>query len=328
MISEKSNIDFTDIMDYEKKIEQNKKNQNSVSILGVKIDPVTRNDLRKKIMYFLKDGKQHYIVTTNSEFIVAANEDPKFKKIINLADLSLADGNGVIWASYFLSRPVAVSKTFPARKQKVYRKRKIRNQLLFSLALNLVYPKSIRKFIPERLSGADIILDICQILAENDFSLYILGGEDETPVSAKFMLEKMFPDLMISGIKGGFKKDSIADDFLIEAVNKAKPDVLFVALGHPHQEKWIFYNLDKMPSVKLAIGIGGSLDFLSGKHKRAPEWMRKANLEWLYRLVQEPRRFRRIKRAVHEFPKMVYQHKIIKTEQDKEKKEDNQKRIN
>lgn len=291
-----------------------------VSILGTKIDPITKKDFRKKIVYYLKDGKQHYIVTTNSEFIVTAGQDPQFKKIINLADLSLADGNGIIWASYFLSRPVVVSQSFPRDKRKSYRKRKIRNQLFFTLALNTIYPRLMRKVIPERLSGADVISDICKILAENDYSLYILGGEDDTPVTAKFALEKMFPDLIISGIKGGFKKDSIADDFLVEAVNKAKPDVLFVALGHPYQEKWIFHNLDKLPSVKIAIGIGGSLDFLGGKRKRAPEWMRRANLEWLYRFIQEPRRYLRIKRAVHDFPKMVYQHKIVNIERSEEDK--------
>lgn len=299
---------------------EEKQEQNTVSILGVKVDSITKKDLLKKIVYFLKDGKQHYIVTTNSEFIVSAQQDQQFKKIINFSDLSLADGNGVIWASYFLSRPVVVSETFPQNKQKTYRKRKIRNQLFFTLALNLLYPKLIKKIIPERLSGADVILDICRILSENDYSLYILGGEGEVPVTAKFALEKMYPDLIISGVKGGFQKDSIADDILVEAVNKAKPDVLFVALGHPHQEKWIFNNLDKLPSVKIAIGVGGALDFLSGERRRAPEFMQRVNLEWLFRFVQEPPRYQRIKRAVHDFPKMVYQHKIVETERTKEQK--------
>lgn len=303
-----------------KKEKEDNQNTDPVSVLGIKIDPITKKDLRKKIVYFLKDGKQHYIVTTNSEFIVSAQQDQLFKKIINLADLSLADGNGVIWASYFLSRPVSVSPSFPRNKQKTYRKRKIRNQLLFTLALNLLYPRLMRNIIPERLSGADVILDICQILSENDYSLYILGGEGETPVTAKFALEKLYPDLIITGVKGGFQKDSLADEVLVEAVNKAKPDVLFVALGHPHQEKWIFRNLDKLPSVKLAIGIGGTLDFLSGKSQRAPELMQRANLEWLFRFVQEPRRYRRIKRAVHDFPKMVYQYKIVEIERAKEQK--------
>jgi len=296
------------------KNKQNNQNLEPVSILDVNIHPISKKELLKKIMYFLKDGLQHYIVTTNSEFLVAASQDEKFKKIINLADLSIADGNGIIWASHFLDRPVKVSNAFPLKQQKKYRRRKIRNQLWFTLIQNAVYPKSVRSIIPERLTGADVMLDICKILAENDYSLYILGGEGETPVAAKFTLEKMFPDLMISGIKGGFQKDSVPDEILVETVNKAKPDVLFVALGHPHQEKWIYRNLDKMPSVKLAMGVGGSLDFISGKLKRAPEFMRKINSEWLFRLIQEPQRFPRIKTAIYEFPKMVYREKIYRVE--------------
>lgn len=307
-------------------LEKNQKEkEEKISILGVNIFPLTKKELLKKVMYFLKDGHQHYIVTTNSEFLVTALLDKEFRKVINLADLSVADGNGVIWASYFLNLPVSVSKTFPAKKQRIYRRRKIRNQLLFSLALNLFGLKRLRNIIPERLSGSDLILDICKLLSENDLSLYLLGGEKQTPVAAKFELEKKIPDLIISGIKGGFSKEKIDDEALVEAVNKAKPDVLFVALGHPFQEKWIFKNLDKMPSVKLAMGIGGSLDFLSGKRRRAPEWMMKnTNLEWFFRLIQEPKRYGRIKKAVWDFPKIVYKHKLVEVER-KIQKKNNQK---
>ncbi|MBM3256420.1 MAG: WecB/TagA/CpsF family glycosyltransferase [Candidatus Moranbacteria bacterium] len=295
-----------------------------VSILGINIHPITKKDFEKKIVYFLKDGQQHYIVTTNPEFIITAATDREFKKIINYADLSIADGNGLIWASHFLARPVKVSSGFTRQKAKAYRKRKIRQQLFFTLAVNLLRPSSSRNVIPERLSGSDIIFDICRITAENDHSLFLLGGEKDVSLEARLKLEKMFPEIIISGIKGGFIKDSISDEELVETVNKAKPDVLFISLGHPYQEKWIFRNLDKMPTVKIAVGIGGSLDFLSGKIRRAPEWMQKINLEWLYRLIQEPRRYQRIKRAVYEFPKLVYQHKIVETERAKEEK-DNQK---
>lgn len=305
---------------------QNQKKQ-TINILDINIHPLAKRDLEKKIVYFLKDNEQHYIVTTNPEFIITASVDREFKKIINYADLSIADGNGLIWASHFLARPVKIASGFPRQKAKDYRKRKIRNQLVFTLLMNLLLPGSLRNIIPERLSGSDIILDICRITAENDYSLFILGGERDVSLEARLTLEKMFPKLIIAGIKGGFVKDSISDEELTEAVNKAKPDVLFVALGHPYQEKWIFHNLDKMPTVKIAIGIGGSLDFLSGKVRRAPQWMQKINLEWIYRLIQEPRRYWRIKRAVWEFPKMVYRHKVVATERAKEEK-DNQKKSN
>lgn len=302
---------------------QKQENQ-PINILGVNIHPLIKRELEKKIVYFLKDGEQHYIVTTNSEFIVTASQDEQFKQILNFADLSLADGNGLIWASHFLARPVKIAPEFPEQKRRVYRKRKIRNQLLFTLFLNLVYPRSSKSIIPERLSGSDIILDICRIAAENDCALYIVGGEKETPVAAKFVLEKKFPDLIIAGMRSGFSKTNISDTELVNSVNKAKPDVLFVALGHPSQEKWIYRNLDKMPSVKLAIGIGGSLDFLSGKRLRAPGWMRRVNLEWLFRFLQEPKRYYRIRRAVWQFPRLVYRHKIFECEKPKDYK-DNQK---
>lgn len=301
------------------KTKQVNQNLEPLNILGINVHPLSKKELIKKVMHYLKDGDQHYIVTTNSEFMVAANQDEEFKKIINLADLSIADGNGIIWASHFLDRPVTIPKSFPSKQQKKYRKRKIRNQLLFTLILNIVRPDSVKNIIPERLSGADIVLDICKLLSENDFSLYLLGGDQDSSVATKFELEKLFPDLMISGMKGGFSRENTPDEALVEAVNKAKPDVLFVALGHPHQEKWIFHNLDKIPSVKLAIGVGGSLDFISGKQKRAPHWMRKLNIEWLYRLVQEPHRWERIKKAIYEFPKLVYREKIYKTESENNK---------
>ncbi len=281
-----------------------------IEILGVKIHPLARKELRKKIVYFLKDGQQHYIVTVNPEFILTAKEDESFQKILNFADLSLADGNGLLWASHFLARPVKITSHFPPEKRKAYRKRKIRNQVIFTLLANFLFPRSTKNIIPERLAGSDIILDICQILAENDLSLYLLGGDNETILGAKFTLEKKFPDLIISGLKSGFSKDQSDEQELLEAVKKTKPDVLFVALGHPFQEKWIFKNLDQLPTVKLAIGVGGSLDFLGGKLKRAPEWMRKINLEWLFRLVQEPRRFNRIKKATYQFIKEIYRSKL------------------
>ena len=295
-----------------------KEEENSLRIVDIKIDPLTKKQFRKKVVYFLKDGNQHYITTVNAEFLMTAKEDSQFKKILNSADISLADGNGVILANYFMLLPVSIPKTFSFKKQKAYRKRKIRNQLIFSLLLNLFYPRGVKKDIPEKLSGADVVLDICKIISENDLSLYLLGGGKETSVGAKFMLEKMFPDLIISGIKGGFNKEAISSEMLVESVNKAKPDVLFVALGHPYQEKWIYQNLDKLPSVKLAIGVGGSLDFLSGRKKRAPQIMQKINLEWLFRFIQEPSRSKRIKRAVIDFPKMLYREKVEMFEREEE----------
>jgi len=88
-------------------------------------------------------------------------------------------------------------------------------------------------------------------------------------------------------------------------INRRQPDILFVALGHGRQEKWIARNLSKLSSVKLAMGVGGSFDYISGQVKRAPKFMRKLGLEWLYRLIKEPWRLPRILVAVIKFSWLV-----------------------
>jgi len=100
--------------------------------------------------------------------------------------------------------------------------------------------------------------------------------------------------------------DEMFDDQIVEMINAASPDVLFVAYGAPFQEFWIARNLHKIPCVKVAMGVGGAFDFLSGKLDRAPVFMRKIGLEWLYRLLKEPRkRLRRIVNATVVFPYRV-----------------------
>ena len=90
----------------------------------------------------------------------------------------------------------------------------------------------------------------------------------------------------------------------------AKPDILFVAYGSPHQEFWIHRNLFKLNSVKVAIGVGGTFDFYAGKRKRAPKWMQKIGLEWLWRLTGEPKRLSRIWNATFVFARLVAKEKI------------------
>src|SRR3989338_5352072 len=89
---------------------------------------------------------------------------------------------------------------------------------------------------------------------------------------------------------------------IIEHINAVKPEILFVALGHGRQEKWIYENFEKLPSVKLAMGVGGAFDFFAGRIRRAPKLLRSVGLEWLWRLILEPRRYGRILNAVLVFP--------------------------
>ena len=118
------------------------------------------------------------------------------------------------------------------------------------------------------------------------------GAKEETIKKAKENLEIKFPNIQIVGTINGYEKDN---DKIIKAINKSKADIVFVALGSPKQEYWITENMNKV-NAKIFQGVGGSFDVFSGNIKRAPKWMQKIGLEWLYRLIKEPKRiFRQIK---------------------------------
>jgi len=134
-------------------------------------------------------------------------------------------------------------------------------------------------------------------MAEQNF---LLGAKNGIAKLTEQKLKKIYPNLSIVGIFSG-DADEKGDRIALSIINQAKPDLLFIAYGAPKQEKWIARNLEKLPTIKLAIGIGGAFDMVSGKIKRAPLWVRKISLEWLWRLAMEPRRINRIYNATIKF---------------------------
>ena len=247
-------------------------------LLGVKIDNVDTNEVLKKIEVFLADGRQHHIVTPNPEIIVFAQKDKEFKKILNEADLSIPDGTGIIWASKILKGDIKekVSGTDLMEELLKNQKSKCKNQNdpSSSPALAGHYGAGISKF-----------------------KIFLLGGKNE----AAEKIAKKFSNIV------GFTENI---NEAVELINQGKPDILFVALGAPKQEKWIHYNIDKIPSVKVAIGVGGAFDFISGKIQRAPNFLRKIGLEWLWRFMLQPWRAKRIYNAVIKFPCLVIRARI------------------
>ncbi len=157
--------------------------------------------------------------------------------------------------------------------------------------------------VPERLTGIDTLISLCEILTEAD-SVFLLGAAPGIAEQAAIALIAKNPHLHIAGTFAGTPADTFAPT-IIEQVNAVHPDVLFVAYGAPQQDLWISTYLKDMPSVRIAMGVGGAFDFLSGKRKRAPVFLQKMGLEWLWRLVQEPSRFPRIFTAVIVFPWLV-----------------------
>ncbi len=263
-----------------------------INILGVNLDnDISLEVFSRRILDFLESNNQNYIVTPNPEIILKSRKDEEFFYILNKASLSLPDGFGL-----------KLSATLMGKKIK-------------------------------RLTGADAILEILRIAEEKNKKVLIVNNKKGLSSSSeisialsnrypnlKFLIEEADFDFSISTkrelINFDFEKKNIFTkfakkiekrvndklDFLVpNKILDFSPDVMICNFGAPYQEKFIFHNLGKVPSVKIGIGIGGALDFLTGKIKRAPKWMRFLGLEWLWRLIKQPKRFKRIFRAVFIF---------------------------
>lgn len=153
------------------------------------------------------------------------------------------------------------------------------------------------------------MLKLCNISNKEGYKIFLLGGENGIGKITRIKLIKKYSKIKIVGTHSGngTKKE---DKQIIDKINKSEADLLFVAYGAPKQEKWIYRNLKLLKSVKVAIGVGGSFDFISEKVKRAPKIMRKLNLEWLYRLIKNPKRIKRIINASIVFPIKVLKKKL------------------
>lgn len=152
--------------------------------------------------------------------------------------------------------------------------------------------KYIKDPIEERVTGIDLVNTICKLAPKKNWKLYFLGGEPGIAEKAVLKILELEPDCQIVGYENGYFSEDETPQ-VIENIKKTTPDILFVGLGAPKQEFWIREHLQEL-NVSVCIGVGGSMDVLAGKAKRAPEWMQKNSLEWLYRLYKEPSRYKRM----------------------------------
>ena len=148
------------------------------------------------------------------------------------------------------------------------------------------------KPLAERVTGIDLVNAICEASAEKGWRIYILGSAPGVADQAAQNIMAKYPGCNIVGTHHGYFKESDEPDIMVE-IQQLQPDVLFVALGAPKQEYWIVEH-NPVLKIPVAMGIGGSMDVLSGNVKRAPLWMQKMSLEWLYRLIIQPSRWRRM----------------------------------
>ncbi|WP_236058665.1 WecB/TagA/CpsF family glycosyltransferase [Planococcus glaciei] len=196
-----------------------------------------------------------YVVTPNVDHIMKLQTDRKFLKIYESASLVLADGQPIIWAARYLNKP-----------------------------------------LKEKVSGSDLFPLVCGMAAREKLKVFFLGGQEGVAEEAARRLKAKYTELNVAGIYSppfGFEKNVEENEKIIKLIVDAQPDILFVGLGAPKQEKWIYENLEKI-RVPVSLGIGASFDFEAGIIQRAPAWMQKSGLEWFWRFSQEPKRlFRR-----------------------------------
>ncbi len=175
--------------------------------------------------------------------------------------------------------------------------------LIIADGIGVVYAsKILKKPIAERVAGFDLAKQIIEKLPQKEHKLYFLGGKPGVAKAAKDNLEKQYPGIQIVGTHDGYF-DEEQEAEIIHEINQLKPDILFVCLGMGKQEKWIYNHRGKL-SVKVCMGIGGSLDVFAGRVQRAPDFYCKYGLEWFYRLVKEPWRYKRML-ALPKFALMV-----------------------
>lgn len=229
-----------------------------IRIFGVEIFNIDFEEGSSLIDEFLQEECPHRIFTPNTEIVMAARQDPKLQEMINGADLVVADGIGLIYGSKIRKKP-----------------------------------------LKERVTGFDLSMEMIEKAHNHRYSLYFLGGKPGIGEKAVANLLKQYPNLNIVGYHHGYFKGSHVGEpnhqqelEIIEEINKLKPDMIFVGLGFPKQEQWITKHYKNL-KTKILIGNGGVLDVLAGEAKRAPDIFIRLNLEWFYRLLQNPSRLKR-----------------------------------
>jgi N-acetylglucosaminyldiphosphoundecaprenol N-acetyl-beta-D-mannosaminyltransferase len=163
--------------------------------------------------------------------------------------------------------------------------------ILSADGIGVVYAaKILGNPLKERAAGFDIATKLLEKGENEGLSFFFFGSKDEVAKKAKQNIEKKYPNIKIVGTRSGYFSD---DENIAEEILEKNPNIVFVCLGAPKQEKWIYENKEKLKG-KILIGLGGSLDVFAGVAKRAPDIYIKLNIEWLYRLIKQPTRFIRM----------------------------------
>lgn len=246
-------------------------------ILGVAVDSTPKEELLKRVLSFIKIKKQFFIVTPNPEIILLSQKDTTLRNALNSADISLPDGVGLVFAARMLNLK-----------------------------------------IKSRIPGRKFMVNLFKLAHTHKLKVYLLGGDRAVISGSLTRIKNEYPSIIAAGAVGpklgldANPADNTAiqvQKALITTINAFKPDILIIGFGAPKQEKWFSNNREKL-SVAGAMVVGGSLDVYSRQKKASPEILNRLGLEWMWRLLTEPKRLSRIINAVFIFPISIFREQI------------------
>ncbi len=260
----------------------------STTVAGLRVTTATTSEVLTELEQRITRGEKTRIVTPYSEFLARALSDQAFLALLNSADLSLADGVAIAWADTFLRQPIQT-----------------RNRLLayctiwaqvVKTGLGIMSNRaSVHEHIPETIRGSEFVYDLCALAERLGKPVFIAGGFGEVPNQAAAVLKELYPKLHIAGTSNArvANIESTEAQALAAQIRSSNTSFLFLALGPQKQEAFMMRYWQEL-EVDVAIGLGGTFEYMVGRKKTPPRWLRKLGLEWLFRLITEPKRIKRI----------------------------------
>ena len=220
---------------------------NRIRVAGCPVDALSFDQAIEEICRRIDNKVRTHIVFINAAKIAKYRSDPQLRAVIDRADLLLADGVPVVWASRLL-----------------------------------------RRALPGRVNGTDLMEAAIAIAAKKGYRLFFLGARPEVVAKTADVFSRRYPMLQVAGLRSGYFTDKESEG-VVQEINDSGADLLLIGMSTPRKEFWVDQNLEKL-KVSVAQGVGGSFDVAAGLVVRAPIWMQRSGLEWLYRLIQEPHR--------------------------------------
>jgi N-acetylglucosaminyldiphosphoundecaprenol N-acetyl-beta-D-mannosaminyltransferase len=221
-----------------------------VDVLGVGVSAINPGTAVAEVTRWVEESEQHYVCVTGVHGVMESQRDPELRAIHNHSGLTTPDGMPMVWAG------------------------------------RLAGARDVR-----RVYGPDLMLSVCERAAERGWRCFLYGGKEGVPEVLAERLTTLFPGLQIVGAYSPpFRPLSVSeDDQLIAQINAAKPDLVWVGLSTPKQERWMAEHLGRI-QAPVMFGVGAAFDIHAGTLRQAPRWIQGLGMEWCFRLVMEPRR--------------------------------------